>query len=120
MLGRVSATMADFELKQTFGTIIELYRAYMPYVLQGAIFIPTDLAIPLGEKVAVTLQLPKESLPINFEGNAVWIMPKKILTESVRAGVGVQIDGPNQQEIRDQIEELIKEYLHSDQPTDTI
>lgn len=108
-------------LQFEFTEIIQLYRAYMPFVLNGGLFLPCeDDSITLGSEVVATITLPEDTNPITISGKVIWLSPKKLLSEESKAGIGIQIEGKNANEIREQIEDLIKDYLNSDQPTDTM
>lgn len=101
--------------------IVQLYRAYMPFVKGGAIFLPTEKEnIKLGDILKIKLSLPEAKGDFAFSGKVIWITPRKLLSEEIKTGIGVHIDGPEASEIREQIETLIKDYLNSDQPTDTM
>lgn len=113
--GNPMAITLTFEPKDA----LELYKAYMPFVLGGAIFIKTTECAKLGERVTVTLKIPQEATPNTFEGSVVWITPKKTLTPN-GPGLGIQFQGPQAEEIVRKIIQLIDDYLSSEQPTDTI
>ena len=53
-----------------------LYAAYMPFIKNGGLFIPTNKAYKLGDEVFMLLTLTdsKEKLPV--AGRIVWITPK--------------------------------------------
>lgn len=118
MLGKL---MTDLIIECQLAEIVQLYRAYMSFVKGGAIFFPTEKeSIKLGDIVNVQLSLPEAKGSYAFSGKVIWITPRKLLSEDTKNGIGVHIEGPEAQEIREQIETLIKDYLNSDQPTDTM
>lgn len=93
----------------------------MPFVKGGAIFLPTEKEnMQLGHMVKIKLSLPEAKGDYEFTGKVIWITPRKLLSEDAKTGIGVHIEGPEAGEIREQIELLIKDYLNSDQPTDTM
>ncbi|MCH9770232.1 MAG: PilZ domain-containing protein [Gammaproteobacteria bacterium] len=98
---------------------LELYRAYMPFVAGGGIFIPTDQIFELNQEVKVELSIP-EGENFTFTGNVIWISPKKMLVESTRTGVGIKLEDEQANKIRAAIEAAINEFLKGDQPTDTL
>jgi type IV pilus assembly protein PilZ len=53
-----------------------LYAAYMPYVKNGGLFIPTSKQYSLGDEVFMLLSLmdDKERLPV--AGKIIWITPQ--------------------------------------------
>jgi len=104
-----------------FKDVVQLYRAYMSFVVDGAIFIPCkDNSIGLGDTISVTINLPEDTNPVSFTGSVIWLSPKKLLASDSKMGVGIRIEGDDKKEISSQIEDLIKDYLNSDQPTDTM
>lgn len=52
-----------------------LYAAYMPFIVNGGLFIPTNKSYGLGEEVFMLLTLmdDKERLPV--AGKIIWITP---------------------------------------------
>lgn len=104
-----------------FVDIIQLYRAYMPFVKGGAVFLPTEKEnIKLGDPITAKLKLPGDAITREFTGKVIWVSPRKLLSEEATTGIGVLIEGDQSNEIREQIEGLVKDYLNSDQPTDTM
>ena len=53
-----------------------LYAAYMPFVQNGGLFIPTNKQYKLGEEVFLLLNLMDEPEKIPVAGKIVWITPK--------------------------------------------
>ena len=52
-----------------------LYAAYMQYVKNGGLFIPTNKQYKLGDEVFMLLTLMEESERIPVAGKVVWITP---------------------------------------------
>ncbi len=117
----MSDTEKTYSLTCQFSDVIALYRAYMSFVEKGAVFVASDREdVHLGDKVNVTMTLPKAKRELTFSGTIIWITPKKLLSEEATTGVGVQLQSENAREVREQIEEILKDYLNSDQHTDTM
>ncbi|OGO91505.1 MAG: hypothetical protein A3F41_06340 [Coxiella sp. RIFCSPHIGHO2_12_FULL_44_14] len=110
----------DEELIATLKTEEALYRAYMPFVNKGGIFIPTENNISLGDKVKVSLLLPNEKEPIVFIGKVIWITPKSANESHRTPGIGVELRGVEGMRARKKIELLLKNRLGSHQPTETL
>ena len=53
-----------------------LYLAYMPFVKNGGLFIPTNRVYNLGDEVFMLLHLMDETDRIPIAGKIVWITPK--------------------------------------------
>ncbi len=96
-----------------------LYGAYMPFVKNGGLFIPTSKVYKIGDEVFMLLTLTdrKEKLPV--AGKVVWITPPG--AQSARtAGIGVQFGELDSGATRDKIETLLAGSLKSDRPTQTM
>jgi len=53
-----------------------LYLAYMPYVINGGLFIPTNSSYRLGDEVFMLLNLMGEEEKIPVAGTVIWMTPK--------------------------------------------
>src|SRR3989338_8322269 len=53
-----------------------LYAAYMPFIKNGGLFIPTNKNYKLGDEVFMLLNLMDEPEKIPVAGKVVWITPK--------------------------------------------
>lgn len=97
-----------------------LYAAYMPFVKNGGLFIPTNKDYKLGDEVFMLLKLMEESEKLPIVGKVIWITPKGAQGNRV-AGIGVQFaadrDGEN---ARKKIETYLGGALKSDRPTHTM
>lgn len=54
----------------------DLYKAYMPFITHGGLFIPTTRSYQLGEEVFMLLTLMEEPDKIPITGKVVWVTPK--------------------------------------------
>ena len=96
-----------------------LYAAYMPFVNNGGLFIPTNKKYNLGDEVFMLLTLMEESERIPVAGKIVWITP--IGAEGNRAaGIGVQFSAQDDGMARMKIETYLAGALKSDRPTHTM
>ena len=68
-----------------------LYAAYMPFIKNGGLFIPTSKQYQLGDEVFMLLKLMDEPEKIPVAGKVVWVTPKGAQGNKV-AGVGVQFN----------------------------
>ena len=68
-----------------------LYAAYMPFVKNGGLFIPTNKTYSLGDEVFMLLNLMDEPEKIPVAGKVVWVTPKGAQGNRA-AGVGVQFN----------------------------
>lgn len=96
-----------------------LYAAYMPFIKNGGLFIPTNKAYKIGDEVFMLLTLPdsKEKLPV--AGRVVWITPKGAQGNRT-AGIGVQFSELDNGATRNKIETQLAGALKSDRQTHTI
>ncbi len=68
-----------------------LYAAYMPFVRNGGLFIPTKKEYELGDEVFMLLNLMDEAEKIPVAGKVVWMTPKGAQGNRA-AGIGVQFN----------------------------
>ena len=66
-----------------------LYAAYMPFLDNGGIFVPTNKRYSIGDEVFMLLTLMDEPEKIPIAGRVVWITPAGAQGNR-QAGVGVQ------------------------------
>lgn len=96
-----------------------LYAAYMEFVENGGLFIPTNKNYSLGDEVFMLLNLMGESERIPVAGKIVWITPKG--AEGSRAtGVGVQFSDQDGGNARAKIETYLAGAIGGDRPTHTM
>ncbi len=66
-----------------------LYLAYMPFVKNGGLFIPTSSNYRLGDEVFMLLNLMGEDEKLPVAGRVIWMTPKGAQGKRT-AGIGVQ------------------------------
>ena len=95
-----------------------LYAAYMPFIKNGGLFIPTSKSYLLGDEVfmLLTLMEDKEKMPI--AGQIVWITPKGAQGNRT-AGIGVQFSGLDKGQTKNKIENYLAAALKSERQTHT-
>jgi len=96
-----------------------LYAAYMPFVTNGGLFIPTGKAYKLGDEVFMLLTLMDETEKIPVAGKIIWITPKGAQGNRA-AGVGVQFSNLDNGAARNKIETYLAGALKSERPTHTM
>ena len=97
-----------------------LYAAYMPFVKNGGLFIPTNKSYKIGDEVFMLLTLTdsKEKLPV--AGRVIWITPKGAQGNRT-AGIGVQFpETPEGEALKGRIEALLAGSLSADRATHTM
>lgn len=92
-----------------------LYAAYMPFIKNGGLFIPTAKNYHLDDEVFLLLNLMDEPEKIPVAGKVVWVTPKG--AQGSRAqGIGVQFSEEDET-ARNKIETYLAGALSSDRPT---
>ena len=97
-----------------------LYKAYMPFVSGGGLFVPSTKRFNLGDEVFLLLTVLEfeERLPI--PGKVVWITPQGAAGNR-KAGIGVQFaDTQDGAHARTVIESHLAAQLKSNKPTHTM
>ncbi|MES2824852.1 MAG: PilZ domain-containing protein [Pseudomonadota bacterium] len=95
-----------------------LYAAYMPFVKNGGMFIPTSKSYNLGDEVFMLLSLMDEPEKIPVAGKVIWITPRG--AQGNRAtGIGVQFTDQENTAVS-KIETYLAGSLNSDKPTHTM
>jgi type IV pilus assembly protein PilZ len=96
-----------------------LYAAYMPFVKNGGLFIPTTKPYKIGDEVfmLLTLMEDKERLPV--AGKVVWVTPQGAQGNRT-PGIGVQFSEQDNGQTRNKIEGLLAGALKADRPTHTM
>ena len=98
----------------------QLYSAYMPYVKNGGIFVPTPKRYFLGDEVFLLLTLPDSSERLPVAGKVIWVTPVGAQGDRA-AGIGVQFADTSEGEaVKSKIETLLAGTLNADKPTHTM
>lgn len=96
-----------------------LYAAYMPFVKNGGLFIPTHKKFKLGDEVFMLLTVmdDKERMPI--AGKIIWITPQGSQGNKAQ-GIGVQFSEQDNGATRNKIEGFLAGALQADKATHTM
>jgi type IV pilus assembly protein PilZ len=96
-----------------------LYAAYMPFINNGGLFIPTAKDYKLDDEVfmLVTLMDSKDKTPV--AGKVVWVTPKGAQGNR-QSGIGVQFGDQDKGVTKNKIEGYLAGALESDRPTHTM
>lgn len=95
-----------------------LYSAYMRFVQNGGVFVPTSRQYDLGDQVFLLLQIMDEPAPMALEGKVVWITPTGAQGNKP-AGVGVQFDESSAKG-KSSIEDVLAASIEAERPTRTM
>jgi type IV pilus assembly protein PilZ len=93
-----------------------LYLAYMPFVQNGGLFIPTKSSYQLGDEVFMLLNLMGEEEKIPVAGRVIWITPKGAQGQRT-AGIGVQFSEQDRGNTQQKIEAYLAGALGGDKQT---
>jgi len=96
-----------------------LYAAYMPYLKNGGIFVPTNRSYQLGDEVYLILTLMDDPTRIPVAGRVVWIST----TAGGRTTPGIGVHFPADEtgiSARKRIEDILGGALKSARPTHTL
>lgn len=96
-----------------------LYAAYMQFVKNGGLFVPTSKQYSIGDEVFMLLSLMDETERIPVAGKIIWVTP--VGAEGNRAaGIGVQFSDQDGGMARNKIEGYLAGSLKSEKPTHTM
>lgn len=95
-----------------------LYAAYMPFLKNGGIFVPTSKSYQLGDDIYLILSLLDDQNKYPLAGKVAWVTP---FTASKTQGIGVHFSNDESGvRIRQRIEELLGSAMHSMRVTSTL
>ncbi len=96
-----------------------LYAAYLPFVENGGLFVPTQRPAHLGDELYVILSLMDDPTKVAIPGRVAWITPAG--TTGRPQGIGIQFQKTEASEqARAKIEDLIGAALKSSRPSHTV
>src|SRR5712672_2635756 len=99
-----------------------LYLAYMPFVRNGGLFIPTNSNYRLGDEVFMLLNLMGEDEKLPVAGRVIWVTPKGAQGNQGKrtAGIGVQFSEQDRGQTQKKIETYLAGALSGDKATHTM
>ncbi|CAK0778383.1 type IV pilus assembly protein PilZ [Gammaproteobacteria bacterium] len=95
-----------------------LYAAYMSFLKNGGLFIPTNKSYQLGDEVFMLMNLMDETERLAVAGKVVWITPRGAQGNR-SAGIGVQFSDQDKGIVRGKIETYLA-GVKTDRPTHTL
>ncbi|MES2103239.1 MAG: PilZ domain-containing protein [Pseudomonadota bacterium] len=97
-----------------------LYSAYMPFLKNGGIFVPTNKSYRLGEEIYLILTLLDDPNKYPIAGKVAWITPAGAGNNKSQ-GIGVHFpDDESGVRIKLRVEELLGAALRSSRATHTL
>lgn len=96
-----------------------LYASYLPFVENGALFVPTERVQKMGDEVFIAFTLPQSSERYPMNGRVVWINHKAQANRP--AGFAVQIgDDEAGRKIKNEVDRLLAGKMSAQQATYTM
>ncbi|GHU26402.1 type 4 fimbrial biogenesis protein PilZ [Betaproteobacteria bacterium] len=115
-----SATPRPSVLSLNINSKSALYAAYMPFLKNGGIFIPTTRNYGIGDEVFMLLALMNDSNKLPIAGTVVWVMPPRAQNSKAQ-GIGVHFKkDEGGVEAKRRIEGLLGGVMQSSRPTHTM
>ena len=96
-----------------------LYSAYMPFLDNGGLFVPTNKAYDIGDEVFMLLTLMEDNERLPVAGKIIWITPQGAQGNR-SAGIGVQFSIQDKGATRNKIETHLAGAMKSDRITHTM
>lgn len=97
-----------------------LYAAYMPFLKNGGLFIPTSRLHQMGDQVYMLLSLMDDPTKLPLSGKVVWITPAGAQGNR-QQGIGVQFDNSESSAIvRNKIESILGNAMKATRQTHTM
>lgn len=97
-----------------------LYAAYMPFLINGGIFVPTNKAYKLGDEIYLILTLMDDPNKYPIAGKVAWVTPAGA-HHSKSQGIGVHLPSDESgTRVRQRIEEMLGAALGSSRATHTL
>ncbi|MDB5745321.1 MAG: pilus assembly protein PilZ [Massilia sp.] len=97
-----------------------LYAAYMPFLKNGGMFVPTPKAYKIGDEVYLILSLMDDPAKYPIAGKVAWITPAGA-NNSKAQGIGVHFpQDESGQRAKARIEEILGAALRSSRATHTL
>jgi type IV pilus assembly protein PilZ len=97
-----------------------LYAAYMPYLKNGGMFVPTQKPYKIGDEIYLILALMDDPNKYPIAGKVVWITPAGA-NHNKAQGIGVHFpDDDSGHRARLRIEEILGAALRSSRATHTL
>ena len=96
-----------------------LSQAYMPFVKNGGLFIPTTKDYSLGDEVFILLTIMDGAERLPVAGKVVWVSPRAAQGKRAQ-GIGVQFSVQDGGQTQKKIEALLAGMLGADRTTHTL
>lgn len=95
-----------------------LYTAFMPFISNGGLFIPTKKKFNMGDVLSLMITLLDEHIKYSVNGKVVWITPNN--AHNRIPGIGLQFTGENAEKLYQKILILLEKYPSNKELTNTM
>lgn len=97
-----------------------LYAAYMPFLKNGGIFVPTTRQYKIGDEIFLILDLMDDNNKYPIAGKVAWVTPASANNGKAQ-GIGVHFPADDSGiRARQSIEKFLGSALHSNRSTHTV
>jgi type IV pilus assembly protein PilZ len=97
-----------------------LYAAYMPFLANGGIFVPTNKPYKVGDEIYLILTLMEDPTKYPIAGKIAWVTPAGANNNKAQ-GIGVHFSSDESGlRVKQRIEELLGAALRSSRATHTL
>ncbi|MDB5761108.1 MAG: pilus assembly protein PilZ [Herminiimonas sp.] len=97
-----------------------LYAAYMPFLVNGGIFVPTNKAYKVADEIYLILSLMEDGSKYPIAGKVAWVTPAGANNNKAQ-GIGVHFPGDESgQRVKQRIEEILGAAIGSSRATHTL
>lgn len=96
-----------------------LYAAYMPFLQNGGIFVPTNKPYKIGDEIYLILTLMDDPTKYPIAGKIAWVTPAGANNKAQGIGVHFSSDESGKR-VKHRIEELLGAALRSTRATHTL
>ena len=99
---------------------VALYAAYMPFLKNGGMFVPTNKPYKIGDEIYLILALMDDPNKYPIAGTVAWITPSGVNNNKAQ-GIGVHFPADEAgQRAKARIEEILGAALRSSRATHTL
>lgn len=114
--GSVRPTVLSLSVKEK----ASLYAAYMPFLTNGGIFVPTSKNFQIGDEIYLILSLMDDGSKYPLAGKVAWVTPAGANNNRAQ-GIGVHFpDDDSGVRVRLRIEEILGAAIGSSRATHTL
>jgi type IV pilus assembly protein PilZ len=97
-----------------------LFSAYMPFLKNGGIFVPTNKSYKLGEEIYLILTLLDDPSKYPIAGKVAWVTPSGAGNNKSQ-GIGVHFPGDDSGiRVKTRVEEVLGATIRSSRATHTL